>query len=105
MSCRFEKAWIGRCGTAAVNAEGFCEEHASSVCCSCGAKATRECDHTGIQFVCGYPLCDGCSHSAPPVGNPGWFNLGGGHKPTEEAHAAWEAYWEEMELRRREPQS
>jgi hypothetical protein len=93
--CKFDRGWAGRCKQPAdqLSDRGMCVEHDRMKCCSCGQPATQECDHTGIQFVCGYPLCDGCSHSAPAdPSNPGLFNLGGGHKPKEEARAAWEKY-------------
>jgi hypothetical protein len=54
--------------------------------------------HTGIQFVCGANLCDGCSHGAPPLDNPGWFNLGGGHVPTAVADQQWEDYYSAKEM-------
>lgn len=100
-TCVFEQSWIGKCKEPAGET-GYCEKHASLKCCSCGAKATRDCEHTGIQLVCGAPLCDGCKHSAPDVNNPGWFNLGGGHKPNAEADAAWAAYYTAWERRQKE---
>lgn len=77
-ACTFHKAWIGLCGKPADDS-GYCEKHRGIKCCSCGEQATRECDQTGIQFVCGYPLCAGCNHGTPPKDNFGLFALGGGH--------------------------
>lgn len=81
--CLFDRAWIGPCGRDA-NEDFLCSSHAHLRCVSCGAKATRECDHTGIQFVCGYPLCDECEHQIPEKGKEGLFMLGGGHKKKSE---------------------
>lgn len=80
--CTFSKAWIGPCDEQADDS-GFCEKHKNTKCCSCGEQATRECGHTGIQFVCGYPLCATCEHGIPPKDNHGWFGLGGGHVTAE----------------------
>jgi hypothetical protein len=94
--CKFDRVWIGPCGkTPAVG--GRCEDHAKTACCSCGKPATRECDHTGIQFVCGYPLCDGCAHNAPQAGKEGMFNLGGGHCDKATAEANWEKRFAAMD--------
>ena len=65
MDCRFDRAWVGPCREPAGD-DGFCPKHRYVMCCSCGKQATRECDHTGIQFVCGYPLCDDCEHGTRP---------------------------------------
>jgi hypothetical protein len=79
--CNFEKAWVGKCTNPGImSADGRCEDHTGKVCCSCGAPATKECNHTGIQFVCGSYLCDGCEHGPVDPENPGIFNLGGGHR-------------------------
>jgi len=67
--CKFNKAWIGRCKNEA-DESGFCEEHKFLKCCSCGTQATHECDETG-QFVCGFPLCDDCTHNTHPKGHNG----------------------------------
>lgn len=74
-TCKYDKAWIGPCGEETDG--GFCSEHSGLLCASCGAAATHECDHTGSQFVCGYPLCDECEHGIP---SGSFFGLGGGHK-------------------------
>lgn len=79
--CGFDKAWIGGCQEAVEKPGDRCLKHAGIKCCSCGEPATRECDHTGIQFVCGYPLCDDCEHGVPEKGQEGFFLLGGGHHP------------------------
>lgn len=91
--CVFNEAWRGQCGEPAVGDGNFCQKHAGLKCASCGNPAIRSCDHTGIQFVCGSPLCGNCSHGAPPRDNPGIFMLGGGHVPTEVASQQWEAYY------------
>lgn len=81
--CKFDLAWRGPCGSE-VDKEGeFCDKHAAAKCCSCGQQATRECSQTGIQFVCGAPLCATCEHGIPRPGESGWFNLGGGHVTKE----------------------
>jgi hypothetical protein len=84
MKCKFEKAWIGSCNKDSGDSE-ICEEHTKEKCVSCGEQAVRECAQTGIQFVCGCPLCATCQHGRAPRDNPGMFNLGGGHV-TEEVH-------------------
>jgi hypothetical protein len=61
VTCRFDKAWVGKCGKEA-DESGFCEEHKGIKCVSCGAQATRECPET-IGLVCGAPLCDDCEHT------------------------------------------
>lgn len=58
--CRFEISWQGKCGKPSTN--GWCSKHERLTCCSCGAKATKDCEHTG-SLVCGAPLCDTCGHS------------------------------------------
>ena len=58
--CKFEISWQGRCNRPSTN--GWCSKHEELKCCSCGAKATRECDHTS-SLVCGTPLCKTCHHS------------------------------------------
>lgn len=58
--CQFEVSWVGRCATPSTN--GWCSKHENLKCCSCGAKATHDCDHTG-SLVCGAPLCKTCHHS------------------------------------------
>ena len=88
MECKFDKAWIGPCKVDSGASE-FCEKHAAMKCCSCGEQATRECDHTGIQFVCGYPLCATCQHGRPPKGNPGMLHLGGGHVTADVHEQQW----------------
>ena len=56
-TCGYRPAWEGACK--AETDGGLCENHAGGECCSCGAEATNECNHTG-QFICGYKLCDDC---------------------------------------------
>lgn len=77
--CIWDKAWIGVCGKDAITNKKLCGEHVGQKCASCGAEAVRDCDHTGIQFVCGAPLCGNCVHGMSPKGKPGFLNLGGGH--------------------------
>lgn len=93
--CGFNKAWIGACQHTVEKKGDKCPEHAPMKCCSCGEPATRDCGHTGIQFVCGAPLCDGCDHGAPEKGKEGWFNLGGGHHKKELCKEQWEKRWAE----------
>jgi hypothetical protein len=69
MQCKFDKAWVGKCGKSADESD-FCEEHKGTKCCSCGAQATHTCDETG-QLVCGAPLCDDCTHNTHPQGHNG----------------------------------
>lgn len=80
--CIFYLAWRGPCGKPTDGS--FCEEHKTIRCCSCGEQAVRECDMTGIQFVCGEPLCTNCEHGVPDPENLGMFMLGGGHKKKAE---------------------
>ena len=78
--CVFDLAWIGYCGRTDVRSgDRFCSEHTGKVCVSCGGEAVRECDQTGIQFVCCAPLCGECQHGVPERGKEGMFALGGGH--------------------------
>ena len=84
VTCRWDGGWAGKCKSIATD-EGFCEKHHGKKCASCGDVAVRECDQTGIQFVCGAPLCATCQHGVPEEGKEGWFMLGGGHV-TNEVH-------------------
>ena len=59
--CCFDLAWIGKCKNVADDS-GYCEEHKGIMCCSCGEKATRECEET-MSLLCGAPLCDNCEHT------------------------------------------
>jgi len=95
--CQFDRAWIGPCGAPLSGQETVCPKHRDLKCCSCGAQATRECEHTGIQFVCGAPLCDNCDHAAPLAGKEGMFFLGGGHKPKAEAAESWNKRFAELD--------
>jgi hypothetical protein len=63
--CGYDEAWRGPCKN-----EAPCADHASKVCASCGAPATRSCAETG-QFVCGAPLCSDCEHATAPDGTNG----------------------------------
>ena len=87
MQCKFDKSWAGMCKNESTHESGMCDEHENSKCASCGKRAVRECDQTGIQFVCGAPLCADCQHGVPEKGKEGWFLLGGGHV-TKERHEA-----------------
>jgi len=74
-NCIFNVAWCGRCAAEATDGR-FCAKHKAEVCVVCGAQATKECDYAG-QFVCGSPLCDGCTYfndHAKPSGNWGFMN-------------------------------
>lgn len=75
--CTFNLAWRGPCGAAAVGATDRCGRHVGVSCTSCGNRAVRECDHTGVQFVCGSPLCDDCAGAEVPSTGPGFFGFGG----------------------------
>lgn len=77
-TCKFDLAWRGPCGEEAEDGD-FCRSHTGVKCVSCGGVATRECAHTGIQFVCGYPLCDNCEHGEVPPDS--LFGIGGKHQP------------------------
>lgn len=70
MECKFIKAWSGRCLCETVADSEYCNEHSDLKCCSCGDRATRQCDETG-QFVCGAPLCDNCEHTIAEDGTNG----------------------------------
>ena len=61
MQCNFVKSWVGSCKNEADDS-GFCSEHKELKCCSCGEKATHDCEETG-QFVCGALLCNNCEHT------------------------------------------
>ena len=69
MQCKWTEAWVGQCKKES-DESGFCEEHRTKECVSCGKQATRNCDQTG-QFVCGAPLCDECEHTVYPSGTNG----------------------------------
>ncbi len=79
-TCKFIRSWIGPCGKPVLGNDTFCPQHDKLPCASCGEPATRECEHTGIQFVCGAPLCGRCEHGPVDPKNPGMFFLGGGHR-------------------------
>ena len=92
MQCIFGKAWIGKC-TMEADESGYCEEHENVKCCSCGEKATHECDETG-SLVCGAPLCDECTHNTHPEGHNGmmhrWPEGMKAHcKKSEQKYAPW----------------
>lgn len=93
MKCKFDIAWVGRCKKEA-NESGFCEEHESKKCCSCGAQATHSCAET-FQFVCGALLCDNCEHEIAPNGTNGAIYR---HcKKTEQKYTPWYARRENRE--------
>ncbi len=75
-SCRFIRAYVGRCGSLYVGPSGMCEKHATTACSSCGVPATRECAHAG-QFVCGSPLCDDCGEATSEQGYHGHARMPG----------------------------
>ena len=101
-TCSYDCGWGGRCRSEAGEG-GVCDKHRGLKCASCGETAVRECDHTGIQFVCGAPLCADCEHGAPDRDNPGWFNLGGGHVTKVVARRQFEAMWARNEGRPTDP--
>src|SRR5690554_1608481 len=68
--CKFNKAWVGKCGKPTVENSDYCEEHLGMKCDSCGKQATHSCSET-FQFVCGAPLCDDCEHEIAPNGTNG----------------------------------
>lgn len=78
--CRWDDGWAGMCKSPATT-NGFCDEHKDKKCAGCGEEAIRACERTGIQFVCGAPLCATCEHGTPKPGEAGLFMLGGGHAP------------------------
>lgn len=61
--CGFDEAWVARCTN-----EIPCTKHGNLVCVSCGAKATKSCEVTGM-LVCGEPLCDDCEHTLGSTGH------------------------------------
>lgn len=90
--CIWDRAWIGPCKESPVDERGMCAKHANEKCASCGQPAVRECGSTGIQFVCGSPLCATCQHGIPENGKEGWFLLGGGHVTKEVHEQQWKEY-------------
>lgn len=91
-TCTYSVAWVGKCGEPAVEGDR-CEKHHDLKCAGCGVTAVKSCDHTGIQFVCGAPLCAGCMHHPPAPDSPNLFGMGGGHSPVAEAMKAWDKTW------------
>lgn len=92
MTCGYAISWVGPCKEPVVQ-DGRCEKHQGLTCKSCGLPAVKSCDHTGIQFVCGAPLCGDCRHCPPAKDSPNWFGMGGDHKPSAVARKEWdEAY-------------
>jgi hypothetical protein len=95
--CSFHKAWIGKCDKP-IHKGGLCKEHFDLTCASCGDPATRSCDQTGVQFVCGASLCGNCTHGVIDPKNPGMFMLGGGHITKKEYNdATYSKHAEEIE--------
>jgi hypothetical protein len=88
-TCKWNESWVGICGKPADEL-GFCEEHKGRVCVCCGETATRTCEHTGVQFVCGAYLCNNCSHGVPDLKDPGFLGMGGGHHPNHEVEEMME---------------
>ena len=60
--CKYKAARTGRCNSYAIEG-GYCKEHASVICISCGAKATHDCATTG-RPVCDSAVCN-CYDSTP----------------------------------------
>lgn len=81
MKCTWNKSWVGPCGSDVPSFSRFCPDHEDRKCGGCGRITVGECEETGIQFVCGVPLCPNCEHGPRDPSNPGLFNLGGGHRP------------------------
>ena len=65
--CKFDLAWQGPCNKPTVEGSDYCEEHKGVECVSCGAQATHQCGET-MGLVCGYDLCDDCTHSTQSNG-------------------------------------
>lgn len=59
-----------------------CGKHTGIVCCRCGEPAAGACDFEG-QFVCGYPLCNGCEHDDGGGGHRAKQTSGAGHQQIE----------------------
>jgi len=59
--CKYCISWVGRCTEDSDYGKDKCKEHADEVCCECGKPAYRECEET-YSAVCGYPLCNECTH-------------------------------------------
>ena len=79
LKCNFDEAWVGHCQNPATP-YGRCERH-RRLCDVCGQVAIRSCDHTGIQFVCGVPLCAACEGFVDETKPSGLFALGNhGHR-------------------------
>ena len=79
--CKWSQAWLGRCkGEAGIM--GYCGEHDSKKCSSCGDPATHDCGQTG-QFVCGAPLCDRCEHAIFPDGTNGGIGFDAARLPVD----------------------
>lgn len=64
MSCTYGIAWHGLCRKDAVPGSNpeRCGEHITTKCTGCGAPAVEQCAVAGWMAVCGYPICDGCTH-------------------------------------------
>lgn len=90
--CGFDQGWDGKCKTTTDGT--LCDRHRDLKCSGCGAAATKLCSHTGIQVVCGEPLCNNCDHGPPPEGSKNWFGMAGGHAPLRESYRLWAAYYE-----------
>jgi len=55
MGCKYEE-YIGHCSKPCKKGSEYCEQHARTVCVSCGEQATTCCFQT-MSLVCGAPLC------------------------------------------------
>lgn len=61
--CRFTPTYsTTRCGGDTEHGNAYCPKHRDEQCASCGAQATHGCNME-LQFVCGSPLCDDCTHT------------------------------------------
>lgn len=75
--CTFDLAWRGACAEPSIGATQRCIKHVSVSCTSCGGRASHECDRTGVQFVCGSPLCDDCTGAEVKGNGSDFFGFGG----------------------------
>ena len=90
--CGFDEAWNGPC-----HYTTHCVKHPPRECKGCGKPAVQSFDHTGIQFVCGVPLCSDCRHCPPPAEGSNWFGLAGEHKPSAVANSEWKRFYKQIE--------
>lgn len=62
-TCRFNLAWVGKCGRALTSESemrnALCGEHLGIRCKVCGEQALRQCGR-GLSVTCGRPICNKC---------------------------------------------